>query len=348
MEEDRESTRYWCHQCNSPVVPILEVEAIKCSRCHGEFMEEMDSVRSDHHHHHHLLHHRETGSGTDTSHDRGQSTLAPFLLGMMNNPRRRRRFTHIEFDDDDEEDRHNSFERYRSYNFQEGDSELDRDFETIMRRRARSSATILHLLQGARSGTHSDSENNPERVILINPFNQTIILQGSGGGTHQIGSLGDYFSGPGLDQLLQHLSENDPNRLGTPPAQKEAVDAMPTVKIEDKSVQCSVCLDEFEVGIEAKEMPCKHKFHSKCILPWLELHSSCPVCRFELPSDERKDGSENVGDNENGDGGHVRRVSLPWPFNGFFSSTSGTQTGSTSGSGSSPQDRGPGPEEDNH
>lgn len=27
-----------------------------------------------------------------------------------------------------------------------------------------------------------------------------------------------------------------------------------------------VCLDVFEIGMEAKDMPCKHKFHSDCLI----------------------------------------------------------------------------------
>ncbi|KAL5545293.1 hypothetical protein UlMin_009077 [Ulmus minor] len=104
-------------------------------------------------------------------------------------------------------------------------------------------------------------------------------------------NMGDYFFGPGLEQLIQQLAENDPNRYGTPPASKSAVEGLPVIKIQEEllgsdSSQCAVCKDTFEVGEEAKQMPCKHIYHSDCILPWLELHNSCPVCRYELPTDD--------------------------------------------------------------
>ncbi|KAJ4724001.1 E3 ubiquitin-protein ligase RING1 [Melia azedarach] len=380
MDDGIAASRYWCHMCSQIVNPIMEVE-IKCPFCQSGFVEEMENGSNN------------SNQGqipdSDFGSDRALSLWAPILLGMMSNPRPHgRRFRIADYEEDDNDD--------------ENHDDSEGIIESIMsRRRRRSSAAILQLLQGIRAGLQSESENNDsndrdrdrerdsgrdrererERVILINPFNQTIIVQGSYDGQNQnqnhtpIGSLGDYFIGPGLDLLLQHLAENDPNRYGTPPAQKEAVEALPSVNIGE-TLQCSVCLDDFAIGTEAKEMPCKHKFHSQCILPWLELHSSCPVCRYQLPADEsklesersRNNSSSNQRENEHssseeGDlalapapapasashgGGSEERVaeernesgrrfSFPWPFNGLFSSSSSQSGGNNSTSSPSSQ-----------
>ncbi|ONK78163.1 uncharacterized protein A4U43_C02F15170 [Asparagus officinalis] len=291
------SERYWCHMCEQIVNPIMEAE-IKCPYCDGGFIEEMSSVGAD------------TGVGGITNEDdddddddelsdRSLSMLAPILLGMMGGRPRRRRLRLLRTDDG-------------------SDSDHDHNLEVLLRRRRRHSSAILQLLQGLRTDAGSENETpesererererDRESVILINPFNQAVILRGtfdSNDGSSGA-SLGDYFIGPGLDSLLQHLAENDPNRYGTPPAKKEAVDAMPMVKIEE-NLNCSVCLDDFEIGSEAREMPCKHKFHSECILPWLELHSSCPVKVSNESGNERGNGSRNLS---------------PWSLSGLFSST---------------------------
>lgn len=103
--------------------------------------------------------------------------------------------------------------------------------------------------------------------------------------------LGNYFLGPELDRLIQFLAENDQNRYGTPPAAKAAVEKLPKFKITQEhmgsdTLQCAVCKDDFELEAEVQQMPCKHVYHPDCILPWLAEHNSCPVCRFELPTDD--------------------------------------------------------------
>lgn len=51
---------------------------------------------------------------------------------------------------------------------------------------------------------------------------------------------------------------------------------------------CIVCRDEFEVGDALRVLPCFHKFHVRCIDPWLCLNKQCPVCHtnvYEAESD---------------------------------------------------------------
>ncbi|KAL4309213.1 hypothetical protein GQ457_01G001300 [Hibiscus cannabinus] len=159
-------------------------------------------------------------------------------------------------------------------------------------------------------------------------------------------NIGDYFIGPGLEQLIQQLAENDPNRYGTPPASKSAIEALPSVKITKSHLnsefnQCAICMDEFEEGTQVMQMPCKHLYHKDCLFPWLELHNSCPVCRHELPTDDpdynrRVSGAPgSSGGSDGGSSGAAStvqrspgdnriversfRISLPWPFGGHGS-----------------------------
>ncbi|KAJ4980124.1 hypothetical protein NE237_010904 [Protea cynaroides] len=101
-----------------------------------------------------------------------------------------------------------------------------------------------------------------------------------------------------LDRFIQHLADPDVDdnnsryhHHNSTPASKSSVESIPTVKITSSllatdSLLCAVCKDEFVVGVEAKQLPCRHLYHCDCIFPWLTQHNSCPVCRFQLPTDE--------------------------------------------------------------
>jgi len=88
---------------------------------------------------------------------------------------------------------------------------------------------------------------------------------------------------------------NDPNKYGNPPASKEVLEKMEDQNLNEdellelkktNSVDCSVCKDEFNLESKLVKLPCKHYFHGECVKPWLEQRNSCPICRYELPTDD--------------------------------------------------------------
>ncbi|KAG8056920.1 hypothetical protein GUJ93_ZPchr0002g25189 [Zizania palustris] len=62
--------------------------------------------------------------------------------------------------------------------------------------------------------------------------------------------------------------------------------ALATVTVSDDAAPaaaCAVCTDALPLGAAACQLPCGHLYHSDCIVPWLALRSSCPVCRRSVP-----------------------------------------------------------------
>lgn len=98
------------------------------------------------------------------------------------------------------------------------------------------------------------------------------------------GDARDYFRGLGWNELVEELTEND--GTGPAPVPETEIKMIPTIKIKSSHLKeetnCPVCKEEFEIGGDVKELPCKHIYHAECIFPWLRLHNSCPVCRQQL------------------------------------------------------------------
>ncbi|KAL6532699.1 hypothetical protein OROGR_013659 [Orobanche gracilis] len=51
--------------------------------------------------------------------------------------------------------------------------------------------------------------------------------------------------------------------------------------------ECAVCLEQLRAGLGGTlimQLPCAHRFHTNCLVPWLEVNAHCPCCRLEIPS----------------------------------------------------------------
>mmetsp|Transcript_15038 Transcript_15038/g.30553 ORF Transcript_15038/g.30553 Transcript_15038/m.30553 type:complete len:160 (-) Transcript_15038:27-506(-) len=100
-------------------------------------------------------------------------------------------------------------------------------------------------------------------------------------------------SGPDLDRLLDILAEEDPDLARRPPASRSTISELPSVLVATRSgpygaASCPVCTEEFEASESVKELPCRHAFHGDCIIPWLTKCNTCPMCRYELPTDDTR------------------------------------------------------------
>lgn len=48
----------------------------------------------------------------------------------------------------------------------------------------------------------------------------------------------------------------------------------------EDGIVCGVCQEEMEKEHEARAiMECMHMFHDSCILEWLKINNTCPLCR---------------------------------------------------------------------
>ncbi|KAL9324898.1 hypothetical protein ACSQ67_005543 [Phaseolus vulgaris] len=67
-----------------------------------------------------------------------------------------------------------------------------------------------------------------------------------------------------------------------------------------EDAECCICLCSYEDGAELHALPCNHHFHSSCIVKWLKMNATCPLCNTPLhtpPSRdmEEKDPPRNTG-----------------------------------------------------
>ena len=254
---------YWCHECQARTTARAEAQELCCVTCGSGFIEEMSDERLD-----------------DDD---------------------------MFIDDDDDDD----FERQMM--------PLDPIIETLL-------SAALQPQRGSGGGASRQTSGWTRRrrsrdqlaaagrpqVVMGDQFLQMLLsnlggvhfgAEGRVGGFVPVlplyGNPGDYAWGRGgLDAVVTHLL-NQMEGAGPAPMPKDNISQIPKVTITaaqvEEKLQCSVCWDDFAVGEEVRKLICEHLFHENCIVPWLQLHATCPVCRKALHEADDDDGRATSG-----------------------------------------------------
>ncbi|KAL6577512.1 hypothetical protein OROMI_009840 [Orobanche minor] len=52
--------------------------------------------------------------------------------------------------------------------------------------------------------------------------------------------------------------------------------------LSPEDAECCICLCPYEDGTELHGLPCNHHFHSACIVKWLKMNATCPLCKYNI------------------------------------------------------------------
>lgn len=49
-----------------------------------------------------------------------------------------------------------------------------------------------------------------------------------------------------------------------------------------EDAECCICLSSYDDGAELHALPCNHHFHATCIVKWLKMNATCPLCKYNI------------------------------------------------------------------
>ncbi|KAL1291760.1 hypothetical protein AAHE18_20G223500 [Arachis hypogaea] len=130
-----------------------------------------------------------------------------------------------------------------------------------------------------------------EILLAVNNLERNSILEHEANVDSYLAVGDGYMYTAEYDVLFGQFLENESALKGSPPAAKSVVENLPVVELtkeelQGKNVACAICKDEILLEEKVTRLPCSHCYHGDCIMPWLSIRNTCPVCRFELPTDD--------------------------------------------------------------
>ncbi|EXJ85351.1 hypothetical protein A1O1_05715 [Capronia coronata CBS 617.96] len=139
---------------------------------------------------------------------------------------------------------------------------------------------ILQSVQPA-AALRPDADGTRAAGQQPHPFDLLSQLFNPGNAQH-----GDVvFTQEAFDRVMTQLMDENQAGNAPPPASEDAIKSLKKKRVDhdmlgsDGMAECSICMDNVELGDEMTVLPCNHWFHGDCVTAWLKEHDTCPHCR---------------------------------------------------------------------
>ena len=145
---------------------------------------------------------------------------------------------------------------------------------------------IFDMLNNAHQRQHNNMPNNFFRIGFGNRgmFDFSHFMQHIGQPFNGM-TWGDYVFSDNLDDIITRMMNAMQGQGGTPPASETVISRLKTRKATASDCKdCAVCQDQIKEEEDVTELPCGHIYHKDCVVPWLQRHANCPICRSEIGS----------------------------------------------------------------
>ncbi|OVA19623.1 zinc finger protein [Macleaya cordata] len=308
-QSDPETLQYWCYHCDKRVSieTLTDLPDIICYECKNGFVVSIAPAAAPAHPPTPPPAYSHRSQESSFSHQflqvlrlmaqatREDDSSLPPPTDPVSDPSEADDFLRIELDgwDNDEDEIEfatNDFDRSDNEIGEEEEEDEDQDEDEGDSRRRRRDILRLRIRDIASRAASGRNRILDWSEIMMGLEDNAVELRVEMlESDRYIGNPEDYVDAAGYEALLQNLAESEGGAIrGAPPAAKSAVSALPTVVItpEEEGLVCAVCKESMPAGEKAKKLPCGHGYHGDCIVPWLGTRNSCPVCRFELPTDD--------------------------------------------------------------
>ncbi|MCL7023447.1 hypothetical protein MKW94_027832 [Papaver nudicaule] len=86
-------------------------------------------------------------------------------------------------------------------------------------------------------------------------------------------------------QMNRYEKCSEDNRQEVVPVavmEQSACNIITELALPPEDSECCICLSQYVDGVELHSLPCNHHFHSGCIVKWLRINATCPLCKFNI------------------------------------------------------------------